>query len=103
MKRSLLAIAAGKRSAFYAIDEETRSKLAIIRLAIAHNPGRLHINESITSGTLAPPAPFQGTGRYRAFPDGSNTWSGNLSVNFPRAPRFPLTGPSFETLLEVPF
>jgi len=100
---ALLAIDAGKRSAFYAIDEETRAKLAIIRLAMVRKPGRVHINESITSGTLAPPAPFHGTGRYRAFPDGSNTWSGNLSVNFPGAPRSPLTGPSFETLLEVPF
>jgi len=100
---ALLAIAAGRRSAFYAIDEETRAKLAIIRLAVVQKPGRVHINESITSGTLAPPAPFHGSGRYRAFPDGSNTWSGNLSVNFPGAPRFPLTGPGFETLLEVPF
>jgi len=100
---ALLAIAAGKWSAFYAIDEETRAKLAIIRLAVVHKPGRVHINESITTGTLAPPAPFHGSGRYRAFPDGSNTWSGSLSINFPGAPRFPLTGPSFETLLEVPF
>jgi len=100
---ALLAIDAGKRSAFYAIDEETRPKLAIIRLAMARKPGRVQINESITSGTLAPPAPFHGSGRYRAFPDGSSTWSGSLSVNFPGAPHFPLTGPSFETLLEVPF
>jgi hypothetical protein len=100
---ALLAIDAGKRSAFYAIDEETRAKLAIIRLAVVRKPGRVHIDESITSGTLAPPAPFHGTGRYRAFPDGSNTWSGGLSVNFPGTPRFPLTGPGFETLLEVPF
>lgn len=100
---ALLAIAAGKRSAFYAVDEETRAKLAVIRLAMVRKPGRVHIDESITAGTLAPPAPFHGSGRYRAFPDGTNTWSGNLSVNFPGAPRFPLTGPSFETLLEVPF
>jgi len=100
---AMLAIAAGKKSAFFAADEESRGKLAIVRLAEVHKPGRVRINEAITSGTLAPPPPFQGTGRYRAFPDGSHTWSGNLSVKFPGAPRFPLTGPSFETLLEVPF
>lgn len=100
---AMLAIAAGKRSAFYAADEESRGKLAIVRLAEVHKPGRVRIDEAITSGTLAPPPPFQGTGRYRAFPDGSRAWSGDLSVNFPGAVRFPLTGPGFETLLEVPF
>jgi hypothetical protein len=100
---AMLAIADGKKSAFFAADEESRGKLAIVRLAIVRKPGRVHINEAITSGTLTPPAPFHGSGRYRAFPDGTATWSGNLSVNFPGAPRFPLTGPSFETLLEVPF
>ena len=100
---ALLAIADGKRSAFFAGEEESRGKLAILRFAIARKPGRVHIDEAVTSGALAPPAPFHGTGRYRAFPDGTTTWSGNLSVDFPGAPRFPLTGPSFETLLEVPF
>jgi hypothetical protein len=100
---ALLAIDAGKRSAFFAADEESRGKLAIVRLAVVRKPGRVHVNDAITSGTLVPPAPFHGTGRYRALPDGTTTWSGNLSVNFPGAPRFPLTGPSFETLLEVPF
>jgi hypothetical protein len=100
---AMLAIADGKRSAFFAADEESRGKLAIVRLAMVRKPGRVHINEAITSGTLTPPPPFHGSGRYRAFPDGSVTWSGGLSVNFPGAPRFPLTGPSFETLLEVPF
>ena len=63
----------------------------------------VRINESLTSASLSPPSPFHGDGRYRAAPDGSTAWSGSLSVNFPGAPRFPLTGPSFETFLEVPF
>jgi hypothetical protein len=100
---ALLAIAAKKKSSFFAVHEENRGKLAIIRLAIVHKPGKLRLNEALTTGSLVPPPPFRGTGRYRAFADGSQTWAGDLSVNFPGAPRFPLTGPSFETLLEVPF
>ncbi|MFL5833774.1 MAG: hypothetical protein ACJ76B_07320 [Solirubrobacterales bacterium] len=100
---ALLAIAARRHSAFFAIHEESRPKLGIIRLAIVRGPGKLQVNDALTSGTLIPPGPFHGSGRYRAFPDGTQTWSGALSVNFPGAPRFPLTGPSFEALLEVPF
>ncbi|HEU5104429.1 MAG TPA: hypothetical protein VFU11_01180 [Solirubrobacterales bacterium] len=99
---ALLAIQA-KKSTFITLHEESRGKLAIVRIAIARKPGKLSFNESLTSGRLTAPHPFHGTGRYRAFADGSNTWSGNLSVNFPGFPRFPLTGPSFETLVEVPF
>ena len=100
---ALLAIAAKKKSSFYAAHEESRGKLAIIRLAIVNKPGKLRLNEALTAGSLVPPPPFRGTGRYHAFADGTQTWAGDLSVNFPGAPRFPLTGPSFETLLEVPF
>ncbi len=100
---ALLAIAAKKQSAFLTSHEESRGKLAIVRLALVYKPGKLLVDEALTTGSLVPPAPFHGTGRYRAFPDGTRTWSGDLSINFPGAPRFPLTGPSFETLLEVPF
>lgn len=100
---AVLAIAAKKRSTFLAVDEESRGKLAIVRLALVHKPGTLKFDEALTSGRLVPPAPFHGTGRYHAFPDGTYTWSGNLNINFPGAPHFPLTGPSFEALVEVPF
>jgi hypothetical protein len=100
---AVLAIAAKKRSTFVAVHEESRGKLAIVRLALVHKAGTLKFDEALTSGRLAPPAPFHGTGRYRAFPDGTQTWSGDLNINFPGAPRFPLTGPSFEALIEVPF
>lgn len=100
---ALLAIAAKKKSTFITVDEESRGKLAIVRLALVQKPGTLKFDETLTSGRLVPPAPFHGTGRYHAFPDGTATWEGNLSVNFPGAPHFPLTGPSFEALVEVPF
>ncbi len=100
---ALLAIAAKKKSTFVAVHEESRGKLAIVRLALVHKQGTLKFDEALTTGRLVPPAPFHGTGRYHALPDGTETWTGNLNVNFPGAPHFPLTGPSFEALVEVPF
>lgn len=90
-------------SAVLASHEESRGKLAIIREAFVSTHPAFHVNEAATAAKLAPPAPFHGTGRYRAAPDGTYTWSGGLSVNFPGAPRFPLTGPQFKVFLEAPF
>jgi hypothetical protein len=94
----------GRRSTTFLVsDEDARGKLAIVRLGLVRKPAPVRVNEALTSATLSPPPPFHGTGRYRAFPDGTTTWSGDLNVNFPGAPHFPLTGPQYETLLEVPF
>ncbi|HYH54029.1 MAG TPA: hypothetical protein VD761_07855 [Solirubrobacterales bacterium] len=100
---ALMAMEGRKRTLFLATDEEARGKLAIVRTALARAPSPVQVNEAITRASLAPPPPFHGSARYRAFPDGTTTWTGNLSVNLPGAPRFPLTGPGYETLLEVPF
>lgn len=100
---SLLALEGKRKSYFVVQDEETRGSLAIIRAASLLEPGHLQTNTALTSASLSPPAPFHGTGRYQAAPDGTSTWSGNLSINFPGAPRFPLTGPEFEALIEAPF
>jgi len=100
---AVLAIAAKKLSTFLAVDEESRGNLAVVRLAIVHRPGTLSFDEALTTGRLDPPGPFHGIGRYRAFPDGTQTWSGNLNIDFPGAPHFPLTGTAFEALVEVPF
>ncbi|HST70293.1 MAG TPA: hypothetical protein VLI94_11635 [Solirubrobacterales bacterium] len=93
----------GRKTTFLAAHEETRGKLAIMRVAVLRNKSEpLRANETLTRASISPPAPFHGTGRYRAAPDGTATWSGSLSVNFPGTPRFPLTGPDFEPLIEVP-
>lgn len=92
-----------RRTSFFALREETRGRLAVERLAVASTHGEVHINEAATKLRVHPPAWFDGAGVYRAAPDGSASWSGGLSVNFPGAPRFPLTGVGFETLLEAPF
>lgn len=87
---------------FLASHEETHGRMAIIRMAIAKGGKGLHVNEAVTAGSISPPPPFHGTGRYHAAPDGTTTWTGPLSVNFPGAPRFPLTGPGFEAQIAIP-
>lgn len=100
---TLFGIKRKSGSAFFVSHEETHGRLAIIRLVIAEGRKGFHANEAATAVTLSPPAPFHGSGHYRAEPDGTTTWTGPLSVNFPGAPRSPLTGPSFETFIEIPF
>jgi hypothetical protein len=90
------------KAAYLAVREESRGRLAIIRYAAAQGDEPFHTNEAASAAMVSPPAPFHGHGHYRAAPDGTTTWTGNLSVNFPGAPRFPLTGPAFETFLEAP-
>ena len=99
---SFLSLESKDRMLFLASHEETHGRLAILRFATAKAPKGFRVDEAVTRAVLTPPAPFHGTGRYRAEPDGSTSWAGDLSVNFPGAPRFPLTGPSFTALLEVP-
>lgn len=100
---AFFAVEDRRSTLFFATHEESRGKLAIVRMAVLRRHSRIRTNESLTTASLSPPAPFHGTGRYRAAADGSSAWSGGLSVNFPGQPRAPLTGPEFETYLEVPF
>ncbi len=100
---TLVVLESRRNTQFVATTEETRGRLAIFRIAVLRKPSRIRTDEALTTAKLSPPAPFHGTGRYRAYADGSNSWSGDLSVDFPGASRFPLTGPSWETFLEVPF
>lgn len=99
-----LAIEGRRKTTFLATNEETRGKLAITNVAIVRRKVKaVRANETLTRARVSAPAPFHGTGLYRAAPDGTTTWSGSLSVNFPGAPRFSLVGPNYETLIEVPF
>lgn len=97
------AISYRGRLEYFADREENRGRLAILRAAVVEARGELQLNEAVTAGRFTPGSPFHGSGRYRAAPDGSTAWSGNLSVDFPGAPRFPLAGPGYETLLEAAF
>jgi hypothetical protein len=90
---------------FLAISEQSEGRLAIVRLAFAigHTRRAFTLDDALTHATLSPPAPFHDTGTYTAAPDGTKTWEGPLSVDFPGAPRFALTGPPFEPLLDAGF
>lgn len=101
---SVLGLERKSGSRFIASHEESHGRMAIIRTVLV-NGGKakgVHVNETVTAASLSPPPPFHGTGHYRAEPDGTTTWTGPLSVNFPGAPRFPLTGPGFEAQVAVP-
>lgn len=100
---SVLALEFLGESGVLATHEESRGKLAIVRSALVFIHPAFHVNEAATAAKLAPPAPFHGTGRYHAAADGTSTWSGGLTANFPGAPRFPLTGPQYKVLLDAPF
>jgi hypothetical protein len=95
------AISIGGRLFYVAQREEAKGKLAVLRMAIVLTHGDLPLNEAATAGRFSPGTPFHGAGRYRAAPDGSTTWLGGLSVDFPGVSRFPLAGPGYETFIEA--
>jgi hypothetical protein len=90
---------------FLAASQQSEGRLAIIRLAFAigGKARSFTLDDAITHATLSPPAPFHGTGIYDAAPDGTKTWEGSLSVDFPGAPGFVLTGLPFEPEIEAGF
>jgi hypothetical protein len=101
---SVGAVALGGRAFFFASTEQSQGRLAVLRLAVTHGPSQAFaVDNALTRVQISPPAPFNGTGTYRAAADGSKTWSGPLTVNFPGAPRLPLTGPQFRAQLEASF
>lgn len=101
----LIGIAARKTTLFLALTEEGLGSMARIRYALAteHSKKAISLNDALTSASIEPPPPFHGKGTYRAAPDGTTSWSGPLSVSLPGAPRLPLTGEEFETILETSF
>ncbi len=100
---SVGALGLGGETLFFASTAESRGDLAILRFAFASSGSdrAFSVDNALTHAQIKPPAPFHGTGIYRAGPDGTKTWSGGLAVNFPGAPRLPLTGPQFKPELET--
>lgn len=87
-----------------AFTEESLGSVALIHLGLAiSRPKILTVDDALTSATLTPPGPFHGKGTYSAAPDGTKTWTGPLSVTFPGAPRWPLTGEQFKVEVNASF
>ncbi len=99
-----LAFQVGSRTLLLAVNEQSHGTVAEVRYAISVAKTKAFtFNEALTSATLQPPKPFRGTGNYRAAADGTTSWTGSLSAAFPGAPRLPLTGPEFKTVLAAGF
>ena len=93
-----------KKTLYLAVSEESRGSVAEVRYALALAPSETFVSDdALTSATLRPPAPFHGKGSYSAAPDGAKSWAGSLSVSLPGAPRFPLTGSQFGSMLATGF
>lgn len=87
-----------------AVVEESLGRVAEFHLGLSvSRPRVFSVDSALTLATLAPPPPFHGKGTYRAAPDGSKAWTGPLSVSFPGAPRWPLTGEQFRVVLGAGF
>ncbi len=92
------------RTLTVAVVEESLGRIAEFHLGLSVSRSRvLTADDALTQATLAPPPPFHGTGTYRAAPDGTKSWTGPLSVSFPGAPRWPLTGEQFRVALNAGF
>jgi hypothetical protein len=100
----LFSFAVRKAQLTAAFTEQSLGSVALIHLGLAiSKPTVLTVDDALTSATLTPPAPFHGKGTYGAAPDGTKTWTGPLSVAFPGAPRWPLTGEQFAVKVNASF
>jgi hypothetical protein len=61
--------------------------------------GAFTYDDRLTSADVIAPTPFAGAAAYRTTPDGTTTWTGDLSAELPGADRFSLTGPTFRVRL----
>jgi hypothetical protein len=101
---SFAAIGKGGLTIFFASTQESEGRLAKLRFAFTFAASKAFaVDDALTFARVSPPRPFVGTGIYRAAPDGTTTWAGSLSVNFPGAAHFPLTGEPFKATVEDGF
>jgi hypothetical protein len=87
-------------SRFLAATQHTEGRLAIYRTAYVRTSSpTFSADAPLSSASLSPPAPFNGSGSFQRGPHGAKLWTGSLSVSFPGEPDVPLTGPQFKTQL----
>jgi hypothetical protein len=97
-------------TAFLAGSDEHRGRMRVQRLSFVFSRRRTFtFDELLTSATVKPPKPFDGTGIFRRGPGGSTAWMGDLTVPLPGEGDVALTGRRYkahliqpETLTHVP-
>jgi hypothetical protein len=89
---------------FLAVEEASEGSIGVVRLAFARGTGGDFVaDDALSSGTVAPPAPFAGTGALRRGSGNTKSWTGPLRVSFLGAPHVPLTGEPFGVWLSRGF
>lgn len=87
----------GGRTEVLANQETIRDAMAIIRAATVDAGAKaLRADDALTRARLAASTPFGGSGSFSASADGTRTWEGGLTVDFPGLPDFPLTGAEYQ-------
>lgn len=82
--------------------KERRNGIRIYRkLKGKAGPGAFRFHQRLRSAVLEPPAPFAGAAIARCDADSvSPLWSGDLTLDFPGRPNFPIAGPGVHVSLE---
>jgi hypothetical protein len=100
-----LGFGASKRPTFGAFEKRRLGNVSERRTAISEadeNPGAFEFDEGLTTATLRPSSPFEGTATFERAADGTTTWSGDLRADFLGGPPVALTGPPIEADLIRP-
>jgi hypothetical protein len=99
---SFLALHNAEESRFNALSGETLGPdMSVLRVVTAvAGPRLFSYDRDGGRAAVRPPAPFSGSARYRASRGGTPTWTGNLSVDFPRVVQ-PLTEPGSDVRLKI--
>ncbi len=88
------------RVRFIALEESSEGSLGTIRIVTASGPpAAFAFDDHLSGATIAPPAPFSGSGAFQHGAGSEKSWAGSLAVSFLGAPRTPLTGSPFKTQL----
>lgn len=104
-KRSSLSLEAvksrpGGRALIRTSLRERRDGIAIIRgVGMFPAAPSLDYDRGLSTATLAPPAPFSGSARFRRDSEGAGRWSGDLRVDLPGRANVSLTRPALRPRL----
>jgi hypothetical protein len=90
------------RPVYFATLGEQRNGMLIIRTVMVEGSEASFTADApgpLSSASVDPPSPFTGTAEYAVNPDGSGSWTGDLSVAFPGTGPVRLAGKRFEARL----